>query len=198
MRRMYRYGLLEEGQNQLDYVLALLPADFLERRLQTLVFKLGLAKSIHHARVLIRQRHIRCGALSLVSGSCVWRVEWGAPCQVHVHSCTACSCTAWHLLTICPRRSRSTAGQKYGCFAQCCLLTVCMFAEPRQGGQADRERAVLHGACGQPEAHRLCAQQPLRRRPPRPQQAPQPQVRFCCHHAPLDRVATGCQYTSMP
>jgi ribosomal protein S4 len=33
--------------------------DFLERRLQTLVFKLGLAKSIHHARVLIRQRHIR-------------------------------------------------------------------------------------------------------------------------------------------
>jgi S4 domain len=88
MRRMYRYGLLEEGQNQLDYVLALLPADFLERRLQTLVFKLGLAKSIHHARVLIRQRHIRCGASSHVSGSCVWRVEWGAPCQVHAHSCT--------------------------------------------------------------------------------------------------------------
>ena len=34
---------------------------FLERRLQTLVFKLGLAKSVHHARVLIRQRHIRVG-----------------------------------------------------------------------------------------------------------------------------------------
>ena len=33
--------------------------DFLERRLQTQVFKLGLAKSIHHARVLIRQKHIR-------------------------------------------------------------------------------------------------------------------------------------------
>ncbi len=60
MRRMYKYGVLEEGQDQLDYVLALVPADFLERRLQTLVFKLGLAKSIHHARVLIRQRHIRC------------------------------------------------------------------------------------------------------------------------------------------
>merc|ERR1711990_1160446 len=41
--------------------LALKPADFLERRLQTQVFKLGLAKSIHHARVLIRQRHIRVG-----------------------------------------------------------------------------------------------------------------------------------------
>jgi len=35
--------------------------DFLERRLQTQVFKLGLAKSIHHARVLIRHRHIRVG-----------------------------------------------------------------------------------------------------------------------------------------
>ena len=63
MRRMYKYGLLEEQQNKLDYVLALTPTDFLERRLQTLVFKLGLAKSIHHARVLIRQRHIRCAAL---------------------------------------------------------------------------------------------------------------------------------------
>ena len=45
---------------RLDYVLALKIEDFLERRLQTQVFKSGLAKSIHHARVLIRQRHIRC------------------------------------------------------------------------------------------------------------------------------------------
>ena len=60
LRRMYRYGLLDqEKQNKLDYILALTPADFLERRLQTLVFKAGLAKSIHHARVIIRQRHIR-------------------------------------------------------------------------------------------------------------------------------------------
>jgi len=42
-------------------VLALNADAFLERRLQTLVFKLGLAKSVHHARVLIRQRHIRVG-----------------------------------------------------------------------------------------------------------------------------------------
>lgn len=44
---------------KLDYVLGLKMEDFLERRLQTQVFKLGLAKSYHHARVLIRQRHIR-------------------------------------------------------------------------------------------------------------------------------------------
>ncbi len=60
MRRLYKYGLLNETQDKLDYALALQPNDFLERRLQTLVFKQGLAKSIHHARVLIKQRHIRC------------------------------------------------------------------------------------------------------------------------------------------
>lgn len=59
LRRMNRYGLLDESQNKLDYVLALTVENFLERRLQTLVFKTGMAKSIHHARVLIRQRHIR-------------------------------------------------------------------------------------------------------------------------------------------
>ena len=61
MRRMQRYGLLDETQSKLDYVLSMSPSDFLERRLQTLVFKQGLAKSIHHARVLIKQRHIRVG-----------------------------------------------------------------------------------------------------------------------------------------
>ena len=50
---------LDEEKMKLDYVLGLKIEDFLERRLQTQVFKLGLAKSIHHARVLIRQRHIR-------------------------------------------------------------------------------------------------------------------------------------------
>jgi small subunit ribosomal protein S9e len=44
---------------KLDYVLGLKVEDFLERRLQTQLLRLALAKSIHHARVLIRQRHIR-------------------------------------------------------------------------------------------------------------------------------------------
>merc|ERR1711992_341271 len=59
LRRLVRTGVLAEDKMKLDYVLALKPEDFLERRLQTQVFKLGLAKSIHHARVLIKQRHIR-------------------------------------------------------------------------------------------------------------------------------------------
>jgi len=61
LRRLVRTGVLEDSKMKLDYVLGLRIEDFLERRLQTQVFffKLGLAKSIHHARVLIRQRHIR-------------------------------------------------------------------------------------------------------------------------------------------
>merc|ERR1712141_753143 len=59
LRRLVRIGVLDEGRMKLDYVLGLKVEDFLERRLQTHVFKLGLAKSIHHARVIIRQRHIR-------------------------------------------------------------------------------------------------------------------------------------------
>ncbi|TIA93376.1 hypothetical protein E3P99_00111 [Wallemia hederae] len=61
IRRLVRIGVLDESRMRLDYVLALKIEDFLERRLQTQVFKSGLAKSIHHARVLIVQRHIRVG-----------------------------------------------------------------------------------------------------------------------------------------
>ena len=59
LRRLVRIGVLDESRMKLDYVLGLKVEDFMERRLQTQVFKLGLAKSIHHARVLIKQRHIR-------------------------------------------------------------------------------------------------------------------------------------------
>merc|ERR1712168_1344057 len=59
LRRLVRIGVLPEDQMKLDYVLGLKIENFLERRLQTQVFKLGLAKPIHHARVLIKQSHIR-------------------------------------------------------------------------------------------------------------------------------------------
>merc|ERR1712031_97325 len=75
MRRMIRYGILEEDKQRLDYVLALKLEDFMERRLQTLVFKRGLAKSIHHARVLIKQKHIRVGRQIVDVPSFMVRVE---------------------------------------------------------------------------------------------------------------------------
>merc|ERR1739846_15224 len=56
------YGLLADDELELDSILQLTTQKLLERRLQTKVFKQGLAKSIHHARTLIRQRHIRVGA----------------------------------------------------------------------------------------------------------------------------------------
>ena len=61
LRRMARFGLLTEDELELDFILQLTTQKLLERRLQTKVFKQGLAKSIHHARVLIKQRHIRVG-----------------------------------------------------------------------------------------------------------------------------------------
>ncbi|KAK9766456.1 ribosomal 40S subunit protein S9B [Basidiobolus ranarum] len=75
IRRLIRIGVLDESKAKLDYVLGLKVEDFLERRLQTQVFKLGLAKSIHHARVLIKQRHIRVGKQVVDIPSFVVRLE---------------------------------------------------------------------------------------------------------------------------
>ncbi|KAG8935643.1 40S ribosomal protein S9 [Tulasnella sp. 419] len=75
IRRLVRIGVLDETRMRLDYVLALKIEDFLERRLQTQVFKSGLAKSIHHARVLIRQRHIRVGRQTVNVPSFVVRLD---------------------------------------------------------------------------------------------------------------------------
>jgi small subunit ribosomal protein S9e len=41
MRRLHRLGVLEESKNQLDYVLQLKIEDFMERRLQTIVWRKG-------------------------------------------------------------------------------------------------------------------------------------------------------------
>eukprot|EP00178_Gracilaria_changii_P022435 TRINITY_DN66607_c0_g1_i1.p1 TRINITY_DN66607_c0_g1~~TRINITY_DN66607_c0_g1_i1.p1 ORF type:complete len:196 (+),score=46.44 TRINITY_DN66607_c0_g1_i1:23-589(+) len=61
LRRMVRYKLLGEEEKRLDFVLQLSTQKLLERRLQTQVLKSAMAKSVHHARVLIRHRHIRVG-----------------------------------------------------------------------------------------------------------------------------------------
>mmetsp|Transcript_1873 Transcript_1873/g.4310 ORF Transcript_1873/g.4310 Transcript_1873/m.4310 type:complete len:193 (-) Transcript_1873:97-675(-) len=62
LMRLMKMGLLDEKEDKLDYILGLTVEKFLARRLQTCVFStLKLAKSIHHSRCLIRQRHIRVG-----------------------------------------------------------------------------------------------------------------------------------------
>ena len=52
---------ISEEDKKLDSILELSTSKLMDRRLQTKVFKFGLAKSIHHARKLIQQRHIRVG-----------------------------------------------------------------------------------------------------------------------------------------
>ena len=59
---------------KLDYVLQLSTRKT-DRRLQTKVYQQGLAKTIHHARVLIKQRHIRVGKQMANSASFMVRVD---------------------------------------------------------------------------------------------------------------------------
>jgi small subunit ribosomal protein S9e len=66
---------MSDEENTLDDILKLSTQRFMERRLQTKVFKQGLAKSIHHARVLIRQRHIRVGKQLVNVPSFVVRID---------------------------------------------------------------------------------------------------------------------------
>ncbi|MGC8982423.1 MAG: 30S ribosomal protein S4 [Desulfurococcaceae archaeon] len=58
--RLVKLGLLKEGA-KLDDVLNLRVEDLLERRLQTIVYRKGLAKSIYEARQLIVHGHIAIG-----------------------------------------------------------------------------------------------------------------------------------------
>ena len=58
INRMLRIGVLNRDEQKLDYVLGLTVKQFLDRRLQTVVFNSKIAKSIHEARSLIFQRKV--------------------------------------------------------------------------------------------------------------------------------------------
>jgi len=75
IRRLTRLGVISESEQKLDYCLGLPVEKFLDRRLQTRVFASGLALSIHHARCLIKQRHIRVGKRMVDVPSFVVRLE---------------------------------------------------------------------------------------------------------------------------
>jgi small subunit ribosomal protein S4 len=68
LNKLHRLGILPE-KAALDDVLDLSIEDILERRLQTIVFQKGLAKSIHQARQLITHRHIMIGKRKVYSPS---------------------------------------------------------------------------------------------------------------------------------
>ncbi|MCS7123837.1 MAG: 30S ribosomal protein S4 [Candidatus Bathyarchaeota archaeon] len=60
LSRLKKLGMIHE-KAVLDDVLDLTVEDILERRLQTVVFRKGLAKTIHQARQLITHGHIAIG-----------------------------------------------------------------------------------------------------------------------------------------
>ncbi len=60
VNKLARFGVLRE-ERYLDNVLDLTLEDVLERRLQTLVFRKGLACSMYHARQLVTHGHIALG-----------------------------------------------------------------------------------------------------------------------------------------
>lgn len=57
VNKLYTMGLLRSGST-CDDVLQLTVRDFLERRLQTVVFRQGQAKSVYQARQLINHGHV--------------------------------------------------------------------------------------------------------------------------------------------
>ncbi len=58
VRRLYHMGLLESEDATIDDILGLTVESILERRLQTIVYRRGLAKTINQARQLIVHGHI--------------------------------------------------------------------------------------------------------------------------------------------
>lgn len=66
LERVFKMGLLPENAT-LDQVLSLTAEDLLKRRLQTIVYLKGLAKSIYQARQLIVHGHIAVGGRRITS-----------------------------------------------------------------------------------------------------------------------------------
>jgi len=68
VQKAKKLGLIKEGQD-IDDILGLTLRDVMERRLQTLVYKKGLALSINQARQFITHEHILIGGRKITSPS---------------------------------------------------------------------------------------------------------------------------------
>jgi small subunit ribosomal protein S4 len=74
IKKLVRLGILSP-ESSLEDVLQLTVEDILRRRLQTLVFEHGLAKTIYHARQLIVHKHIQVGSKRVDSPSHIVKQE---------------------------------------------------------------------------------------------------------------------------
>jgi small subunit ribosomal protein S4 len=66
IQKLYRLGLLPSPSATLDDVLSLTVKDLLNRRLQTIVYKKGLANTIKQARQFIVHGHVRINGRRIV------------------------------------------------------------------------------------------------------------------------------------
>lgn len=64
--KLQKYGLLPTGAS-LDHILSLEPKNILERRLQTVLFRKGLARTVKQARQFITHRHVTVGDKEITS-----------------------------------------------------------------------------------------------------------------------------------
>ena len=74
LSKLRRLGLLDD-EGTLDDVLSLKTEDILERRLQTIVYRKGLAKSIKQARQFITHEHITINGVKIKSPGHLVTVE---------------------------------------------------------------------------------------------------------------------------
>lgn len=65
VEKLVRLGILDQGSG-LDDILALTPQKFLDRRLQTVIQKKGIANTVKHARQMIVHGHVRVGERKVV------------------------------------------------------------------------------------------------------------------------------------
>jgi len=78
INRLQRYGLLKKG-GQIDDILGLSLKDVMERRVQTLLVRKGLARTIDQARQFIVHRHV------LVNGKRVTSPSYLVPLEEEPH-----------------------------------------------------------------------------------------------------------------
>ncbi len=72
--KLQKIGLLKAGAN-IDQILDLVPKDIMERRLQTIVFRKGFAKSMKQARQFITHNHIMVNGVKIKTPSYVVSIE---------------------------------------------------------------------------------------------------------------------------
>ncbi len=74
MEKLQRYGFLQVGSS-LDQILGLETKDVMERRLQSLLFRKGFARSMKQARQFVTHRHVIIGKKQITSPSYMLTLE---------------------------------------------------------------------------------------------------------------------------